>query len=1176
MKKSLLFLLSVALIFALSVSAASAAPVAGNLGEVLLITGSELEIEFDTPILNNTDAQASFTILVDGQPVEWEYLSYFDFGPYATRGGVVNARLKNELDAGRPREERRDSQRFANTQNSLGPAAAARITVTANSVSKTAAWKAFYEEVNQGHMHMMYSWVATGAGNGTSNSFSATNQTYTTQYLARQMSEGTNSFIGRAEYLNLPAVRAGLQFHVVGGSQSVYEAPAWRELYVYGQTDDVYTRLTIPGTFAKPIIVTTADEVMRHDSVIDADGNRTATSGKAAARPRSNDYAFAEDFFRQVYHFHVLQGSLLFPRGEFTEWDEYRYDVWLERAYDKAVLEGKWPGTIMMDMSLPKEKRLEHYGVYGSLVHAEAIAESADGSWQYTKFPVNTRAELYEYDPDLYRVMCGLYGRFLYFSGPGSSAGSFVNDSMKMSHPWFWRSQVDNYYADPATSEAKPYPQLAIKEARIISNNQLLVTFNRPISTITNVATAGNWRIYVNGASVTPGITGGYAWDTITLTSGTTLDNGRPYGRGFSGFTRADIDERSIAAGGWLANNQAVGANALQRGEFVGLEDAIARGAGPNGVIEVAYTGTADVNDWAGNTLPKNVRTAAIFKPWVGNAYRSALTGFYTYADTEVEMDSMMAAAHLYESILLNNDTVSYPSYAGQMDEFHLPGYTTPTKTPVTYSNTGQRIADGSVRAGGMQIMAGAVYGHHAAMQPTHKSQINSSFHQSLYVEGWGGGTFQADEVLIKKDTMLSRYKNENLVLHEGGHGWDTYTGSSYYANYANQDLRNAHSSAININNGRRYYDQFASSAYLGAVSEMFSTGTTYWGGAMREQYQGIHDGTWTPLNSREEFFRYDPYSFEAFKRVMFNGDLGMWYHDAQGNKRVGDPDYRVIPADWELLADTYAEFAKWKENGRGVNNLIAWGSSLHEVARDNPYTGYHNPLVNWISWNTPNVWDLKYITEPSLPQYLFDFVQTHYYEDEPTRNQEHPFFRSQGVIRPARPAELLALVKPVLGQVGEIKLVGGVRANLVSFEFTDYEAAITMNNAPTSFEIYVEGELTYFTFWKFTESAPGVATVQLRLEWPVDMDTDVEVALRPVQVKAIPVASVEKLNGNKNNLTITITEELSYGQVNTITKTFSINNNAADTYILEGFKTYKVYVDTKGNDQIRACYIVE
>jgi len=70
----------------------------------------------------------------------------------------------------------------------------------------------------------------------------------------------------------------------------------------------------------------------------------------------------------------------------------------------------------------------------------------------------------------------------------------------------------------------------------------------------------------------------------------------------------------------------------------------------------------------------------------------------------------------------------------------------------------------------------------------------------------------------------------------------------------------------------------------------------------------------------------------------------------------------------------------------------------------------------------------------------------------------------------------------------------------------------------------------------------------------------------------AVPAASVEKLNGNKNNLTVTVTEYFSDGSENCIKVTFSIDNNAAGTYNVGG---YKVYVDTKGNTQIRDCRIV-
>jgi predicted phosphodiesterase len=68
--------------------------------------------------------------------------------------------------------------------------------------------------------------------------------------------------------------------------------------------------------------------------------------------------------------------------------------------------------------------------------------------------------------------------------------------------------------------------------------------------------------------------------------------------------------------------------------------------------------------------------------------------------------------------------------------------------------------------------------------------------------------------------------------------------------------------------------------------------------------------------------------------------------------------------------------------------------------------------------------------------------------------------------------------------------------------------------------------------------------------------------------------AFVTKLNGNQNDLTITITNIYENGSEEVVAAlTIQISNNAAGTYEVGG---YKVYVDTKGNDQIRACYIAE
>ena len=73
--------------------------------------------------------------------------------------------------------------------------------------------------------------------------------------------------------------------------------------------------------------------------------------------------------------------------------------------------------------------------------------------------------------------------------------------------------------------------------------------------------------------------------------------------------------------------------------------------------------------------------------------------------------------------------------------------------------------------------------------------------------------------------------------------------------------------------------------------------------------------------------------------------------------------------------------------------------------------------------------------------------------------------------------------------------------------------------------------------------------------------------------ISAAPTAFVTKLNGDKNDLTITITEKYFGGTERVVAVIVSIDNNAAGTYELGG---YKVYVDTKGNTQIRECYIVK
>ena len=96
-----------------------------------------------------------------------------------------------------------------------------------------------------------------------------------------------------------------------------------------------------------------------------------------------------------------------------------------------------------------------------------------------------------------------------------------------------------------------------------------------------------------------------------------------------------------------------------------------------------------------------------------------------------------------------------------------------------------------------------------------------------------------------------------------------------------------------------------------------------------------------------------------------------------------------------------------------------------------------------------------------------------------------------------------------------------------------------------------------------FDFNTPVVADITLTALWE-------EIVL----VSATPSARVQQLNGNQNHLYITITELYSDGNVVMIEWDGRINNNAEGTYTVGD--NYYVFVNTKGNTQIRACYIVD
>jgi hypothetical protein len=73
--------------------------------------------------------------------------------------------------------------------------------------------------------------------------------------------------------------------------------------------------------------------------------------------------------------------------------------------------------------------------------------------------------------------------------------------------------------------------------------------------------------------------------------------------------------------------------------------------------------------------------------------------------------------------------------------------------------------------------------------------------------------------------------------------------------------------------------------------------------------------------------------------------------------------------------------------------------------------------------------------------------------------------------------------------------------------------------------------------------------------------------------ISATPEASVKVGAGNTNLLTVTVTEVNYFGDEKKLVEEFSIRNNASGSYQVG---PYSVFVDTKGNDQIREIYIAE
>ena len=1050
-----------------------------SINAVNLITDREIEIVCDKRPADAQEVYDRFVVAVDGTQVEYTYLSYFNFGKYAN-APVINIRLNNPLNVGTLRGKTGTTRTPGeNTQTVLGPRAAATLQVRLGNQTVNAIWTPFYDYMNIGSKSKL---TATGTAScGTL----ATNDehlgiAYSNEHVVDYAAGGLHRMTGRAEMITQNAVDYGVAIMIVGADQSVYEAPQWRELF---NPADYKTRRIIEGTLEKPVIVTTADDVMRQQS-----------AGEML-RPKSDFFYLGEAFARMFWRVGVdgsengaTSGCRRVPRSVYNDPDDYRYDKYMIAAYEEAKRKKMYPNTKMMNS-------VEDYFVYGTMIFYEFLPESSDGQWTNEGGPVNTREELKRYDHALYRPLCGIYGEWEYFSSENNTGFDNGRDGVRSAMPWFWHTQVDNY---DITTQA--YPVLDIEHVWVIAENQIEIKFNREVKDMNALYHVDNWKIQhsADGGStwndVSHVMAGGYLWQAITLQlpQGSTFRfTMGSFGRSFRGFTKEDINERNLSAGGWIDNDQTESPTALKLGQYVDVNEAInTYGAGINGMFRLYYTGDSPIRDWAGNQLSVTKAYEATFNPWVGNVYRSPLTGVYIYGDTKIPKDVLIVSGMYYDLQFTNNLYKEYDQWPSGVTYT-----TTEMLSSAMYDRPGQRIADFATRQNGGMLIVGE--GQHPNQQPERRGQQAGNYHGGLYVEGWGGNIFQDQANNITRDYSMTRYKNEFLLYHEGGHGIDSYTGPNSYAPWVYTNISAAHDMARSEANGRRYYDENDVGAYLSSRGEYVSTGSTYWHGCMRESKDGTNDGTWTPVSNRWEFYRYDPWGFEAFKRLFFSNDLGLWYEN-----KVGDPHYRVLPGDWKYLQNDL-ELNRYltlhsglSGNGETVridseNALIAWGCTVFESLRDDLWNDYHNPLINWVSWSTPMIYDItvKQSTNPEFPNNNMGFLGgvLYYPETVEPKSFLNPFLRPGGVKKPDRTPEDEAVLYPISGIAGNLTLKTPV---LPVFNFSN-AAQITVDNAQTSFAVKVNGKKLGFRFFKHDDQ-----TVTLYLNWPVDENDLVEITV--------------------------------------------------------------------------------
>jgi len=710
--------------------------------QVGLITNKEIEIKFNSNVANANNKD-DFEVYVDEvKTTDFEFLSYFS--------NMVTLRLKNSIDP-------------------------AKNVIKVKIVDATISDGTNAADVNKTYTALNVPYYSV-QDIGLKSKIVVRASSDVPLDVVKQVSEGINKMVGRSEFMTLEAAKQGLTISVVGPNENVYMIPEYRELY---NAVDVATRVTIPGTVEKPIIVTTASDIMRERG--------------------SDEYALINDFTKLFLEIGVKVGALNTPLGSDDNPDLYNIYKHLEEAYSNAKSKDLWQNGMTSS--------IEEYFAKGTMIYYEVTPESEDGSWSNGIGPVSTRLELRTYDRALFDVLVEVYGEFEYIS-------PYRDVETK---PWFVGTQANRYGID-----GNELPDAAVYEVNLISGNQIEVKFNREVKNaedvdkykITFTPTGGEAK-EISGFSVLP-----YSWNTITLQLGGWSWNGTEWEwlespNLLTGPVGTDIKGDNLVKGQYVCTK------VTTSGAITTTPTAIA------GEIKVEVIGD-NITDWSGNPVG-NGAYDVVLNPVIGQVKRTDGVGIYVYADKDVAKESIDMAACYIDEILSNK----------------------------TY---GQGIADGiNAGNGGLAIIA---YGNHAYMQP----ELRSSYDQFyLYVEGFGGGIAQTSEANINRDKRATRYDNEFILGHEFGHTIHlTGIEKSFPALY--KEIQDIYDEVV-LGEG------LWPTSYAGSnAEEYFATLSNIWHSTMRESTDGTFNGTWCPVNTREELYRYDRKGYDLMKKIYYSG----------------------------------------------------------------------------------------------------------------------------------------------------------------------------------------------------------------------------------------------------------------------------------------------------------------